>query len=47
MRFVGVVLGASLLVLPDRVNARGFPRPAALTEHAMKIDAVATTVPNL
>ena len=39
--------GATLLVLPDHVNAKNFPRLAALTERAMKIDAFASTVPHL
>ena len=39
--------GASLLVLPDHVNAQSFPRLAALAERAMKIDAFASTVPQL
>src|SRR5260370_25283024 len=39
--------GASMLVLPDHVNAKNFPRLAALTERAMKIDAFASTVPHL
>jgi glutathione S-transferase len=34
-------------VLPDHVNAQNFPRLAALSERAMKIDAFASTVPNL
>jgi glutathione S-transferase len=38
---------ASLLVLPDHVNAQNFPRLAAFTERAMKIDAFASTVPRL
>jgi glutathione S-transferase len=39
--------GASMLVLPDHVNAKNFPRLMALTERAMKIDAFASTVPHL
>jgi glutathione S-transferase len=39
--------GASMFVLPDHVNAKNFPRLAALTERAMKIDAFASTVPHL
>jgi glutathione S-transferase len=39
--------GASMFVLPDHVNAKSFPRLAALTERAMKIDAFASTVPRL
>jgi glutathione S-transferase len=39
--------GASMFVLPDLVNAKNFPRLAALTERAMKIDAFASTVPSL
>jgi glutathione S-transferase len=39
--------GGALLVLPDHVNAKNFPRLAALTERAMKIDAFASTVPHL
>ena len=39
--------GASMLVLPDYVSAKTFPRLAALTERAMKIDAFASTVPSL
>ena len=39
--------GASLFVLPDHVTAATFPRLAALTERALKIDAFASTVPSL
>ena len=39
--------GASMFVLPDLVNAQNFPRLAALTARAMKIDAFASTVPSL
>ena len=39
--------GASMLVLPEQVNARNFPRLAALTERAMKIDAFGSTAPRL
>jgi glutathione S-transferase len=39
--------GASMFVLPDHVTAKNFPRLAALTERAMKIDAFASTVPHL
>ena len=39
--------GASLFVLPDHVTAETFPRLAALTERALKIDAFASTVPSL
>ena len=39
--------GASMIVLRDHVNAKNFPRLAALTERAMKIDAFASTVPSL
>jgi glutathione S-transferase len=39
--------GASMFVLPDHVTAKNFPRLAALTERAMKIDAFAATVPHL
>jgi len=39
--------GASMLVLPDHVTAKNFPRLAALTERAMKLDAFASTVPHL
>jgi glutathione S-transferase len=39
--------GASMLVLPEQVTARSFPRLAALTERAMKIEAFAATVPHL
>jgi glutathione S-transferase len=39
--------GASMFILPDHVNAKNFPRLAALTERAMKIDAFASTVPRL
>jgi glutathione S-transferase len=39
--------GASMVVLPDHVTAKNFPRLAALTERAMKIDAFASTVPQL
>jgi len=38
---------ASKFVLPDHVNAKSFPRLAALTERAMEIDAFASTVPQL
>ena len=38
---------ASTFVLPDHVNAKSFPRLAALTERAMEIDAFASTVPQL
>src|ERR1700733_3730229 len=31
-------------ILPDRVNAKNFPRLAALSERAMKIDAFVSTV---
>ena len=34
-------------VLPDHVNTKNFPRLAALTERAMKIDAFASTTPRL
>lgn len=34
-------------VLPDHVNAKNFPRLAALSDRAMKIDAFASTVPTL
>jgi glutathione S-transferase len=37
---------ASTFVLPDHVTAKNFPRLAALTERAMKIDAFASTVPH-
>ena len=37
--------GASTVVLPDHVNAKTFPRLAALSERAMKIDAFASTFP--
>ena len=37
--------GASMFVLPEHVNARNFPRLAALSERAMKIDAFASTLP--
>ena len=36
--------GGTLLVLPDHVNAKNFPRLAALTGRAMKIDAFAFTL---
>lgn len=39
--------GASMVVLPDHVNAKSFPRLAALSERAMKIDAFTATVPQL
>ena len=39
--------GASMFVLPHLVNAKNFPRLAALTERAMKIDAFASTAPRL
>jgi len=38
---------AAGFVLPDHVNAQNFPRLAALSERAMKIDAFASTVPHL
>jgi glutathione S-transferase len=38
---------AAGFVLPDHVNAQSFPRLAALTERAMKIDAFASTAPHL
>ena len=38
---------AAAFVLPDHVNATRFPRLAALSERAMKIDAFASTVPQL
>jgi glutathione S-transferase len=38
--------GASMVVLPDHVTAKNFPRLAALTDRAMKIDAFASTVPH-
>ena len=38
---------AAGFVLPDHVNAQKFPRLAALSERAMKIDAFASTVPHL
>lgn len=39
--------GASMVVLRDHVTAKNFPRLAALTERAMKIEAFASTVPLL
>ena len=39
--------GASMFILPDQVTAKNFPRLAALTERAIKIDAFASTVPHL
>jgi glutathione S-transferase len=39
--------GASMFVLPEQVTARKFPRLAALTGRAMKIEAFAATVPQL
>jgi glutathione S-transferase len=39
--------GASMFILPDHVTAKNFPRLAALTERAMKIDAFAATAPHL
>jgi hypothetical protein len=39
--------GGALLVLPDHVNAKNFPRLAALTECAIKIDAFASVAPHL
>lgn len=39
--------GASMIVLRDHVTAKNFPRLAALTDRAMKIDAFASTVPSL
>ena len=38
---------ASQFVLPEHVNAVNFPRLAALSERAMKIDAFASTVPSI
>ena len=38
---------AAQFILPDHVTAKKFPRLAALTERAMKIDAFASTVPHL
>lgn len=38
---------ASGFVLQDHVNAQNFPRLAALSERAMKIDAFASTAPHL
>jgi glutathione S-transferase len=38
---------AAGFVLPDHVNAKNFPRLAALSERAMKIDAFVSTVPQL
>ena len=38
---------AAKFVLPDAVNARTFPRLAALADRAMKIDAFASTAPHL
>ena len=34
-------------VIPDHVNAKHFPRLAALSDRAMKIDAFVSTVPHL
>ena len=39
--------GASLIVLRDHVTAKNFPRLARLSERAMKIEAFASTVPQL
>lgn len=39
--------GAAAVVLPDHVNAKNFPRLAALAERAMQIDAFASTFPRL
>ena len=39
--------GASMIVLRGHITARNFPRLAALTERAMKIEAFASTVPHL
>jgi glutathione S-transferase len=39
--------GASAVVLPDHVNAKTFPRLAALAERAMKLEAFASTLPQL
>lgn len=38
---------AAGFILPDHVNAQNFPRLAALSERAMKIDAFASTAPHL
>jgi glutathione S-transferase len=38
---------ASGFVLPDHVNAKNFPRLAALSERAMKMEAFASTAPRL
>ena len=38
---------AAKFILPEHVTADGFPRLAALTERAMKIDAFVSTVPRL
>ena len=38
---------AAGFILPDHVNTQNFPRLAALSERAMKIDAFASTVPHL
>ena len=38
---------AAQFVLPDHVTAKKFPRLAALSERAMKIDAFASTVPQI
>ena len=39
--------GASMLVLREHVTAKNFPHLAALTERAMKIEAFASTVPDM
>ena len=38
---------AAGFILPDHVNAQNFPRLAALSERAMKVDAFVSTVPHL
>ena len=43
----GLISGVCGLILPDHVNAKNFPRLAALSERAMKIDAFVSTVPQL
>jgi hypothetical protein len=41
------IFESGAIVHPDHVNAKNFPRLAALSERAMKIDAFASTVPHL
>jgi hypothetical protein len=43
---VSIYQASAGFVLPDHVNAKNFPRLAALSERAMKIHAFASTVPH-